>query len=153
VGNAQPRSSNQHALPLRRCFTIGNVQLRNAEPTDAMAGARVHVRSWQAAYRKLVPDARAGLEDAHYTLIPITGAEALGLRLRSAARARLLNLGFRKVLLWVLEGNVRAERFYRRDQWARMERSERTKCGGLKVREVRYRRNLEEITVAGENST
>src|SRR3984885_11964090 len=30
--------------------------LRPAEPEDAMAVARVHVRSWQAAYRALLPD-------------------------------------------------------------------------------------------------
>jgi hypothetical protein len=31
--------------------------LRPAEPADALAVARVHVRSWQAAYRGLLPDA------------------------------------------------------------------------------------------------
>src|ERR1700733_13097606 len=31
--------------------------LRPAEPVDAMAVAGVHVRSWQAAYRGLLPDA------------------------------------------------------------------------------------------------
>jgi GNAT superfamily N-acetyltransferase len=30
--------------------------LRPAEPEDAIAVARVHVRSWQAAYRSLLPD-------------------------------------------------------------------------------------------------
>src|SRR5258708_39343641 len=30
--------------------------LRPAEPADAIAVARVHVRSWQAAYRTLLPD-------------------------------------------------------------------------------------------------
>ena len=30
--------------------------LRTAEPDDAIAVARVHVRSWQAAYRNLMPD-------------------------------------------------------------------------------------------------
>jgi GNAT superfamily N-acetyltransferase len=30
--------------------------LRPAEPSDAMAVARVHVRSWQVAYRNLLPD-------------------------------------------------------------------------------------------------
>jgi len=30
--------------------------LRPAEPEDAIAVARVHVRSWQAAYRTLLPD-------------------------------------------------------------------------------------------------
>ena len=29
--------------------------LRPADPGDAMAVARVHVRSWQAAYRNLLP--------------------------------------------------------------------------------------------------
>src|SRR5215469_4935469 len=32
------------------------MELRRAEPADAIAVARVHVRSWQAAYRKLMPD-------------------------------------------------------------------------------------------------
>ena len=31
--------------------------LRPAEPDDAMEVARVHVRSWQAGYRGLLPDA------------------------------------------------------------------------------------------------
>jgi len=30
--------------------------LRPAEPDDALAVARVHVRAWQAAYRTLLPD-------------------------------------------------------------------------------------------------
>jgi hypothetical protein len=33
------------------------ILLRPAEPDDAIAVARVHVRSWQAAYRSLLPDA------------------------------------------------------------------------------------------------
>jgi GNAT superfamily N-acetyltransferase len=32
------------------------MHLRTAEPEDALAVARVHVRSWQVAYRKLLPD-------------------------------------------------------------------------------------------------
>lgn len=33
-----------------------NMLIRPAEPSDAMDVARVHVRSWQAAYRTLLPD-------------------------------------------------------------------------------------------------
>src|SRR5262245_11073163 len=33
------------------------MQLREAQPSDALAVARVHVRSWQIAYRGLLPDA------------------------------------------------------------------------------------------------
>jgi GNAT superfamily N-acetyltransferase len=32
------------------------IHVRDAEPVDAMAVARVHVRAWQAAYRGLLPD-------------------------------------------------------------------------------------------------
>jgi ribosomal protein S18 acetylase RimI-like enzyme len=41
----------------------------------------------------------------------------LGVALVSAAPARLFELGFRNAVLWVLAGNVRAERFYQIDQW------------------------------------
>ena len=59
------------------------------------------------------------------------------------ARARLFDLGFRKAILWVLEGNVRADRFYRRDQWAPDGAQRTDEVWGLKVNDVRYRRNLE----------
>jgi GNAT superfamily N-acetyltransferase len=36
--------------------TLRQVRLRKARPTDAAAVAAVHVRSWQAGYRGLVPD-------------------------------------------------------------------------------------------------
>src|SRR5580698_5346351 len=141
--------------------------LRLAEPEDAIAVARVHVRSWQAAYRKLLPDDYldqlrpedraqkydfATLDPANPRTIvaadkglingfvstapsrdpdlpghgelcalyvdPVYGGRGVGVALVSAARANLLALGFRNAFLWVLAGNVRAERFYRIDQWS-----------------------------------
>jgi len=182
----------QRDLPLPRCFTIGDVQLRHAEPTDALAVARVHVRSWQAAYRKLMPDeyldqlrpedrankynfgsldplkphtivlTESGVIRGFATTVPAQDlnmpdygelcalyvdpdhwGRGIGVALVSAARARLLDLGFRKAILWVLEGNVRAERFYRRDQWAPDGAQRTDEVWGLKVNDVRYRRNLE----------
>ncbi len=35
---------------------IDGMRIRSAEPSDAMEVANVHVRSWQAAYRGLLPD-------------------------------------------------------------------------------------------------
>src|SRR5260370_30652006 len=35
---------------------LTNMLVRPAEPQDAIAVARVHVRSWQAAYQNLLPD-------------------------------------------------------------------------------------------------
>ena len=138
--------------------------LRDAQPTDAAAVARVHVLAWQTAYRGLLPDAyldslrpedRAkrytfGLTDpnAPQTLVALDGDELVGfatvLRTRDepttgelsalhvlpthwnrrigvaligAARERLLRHGCSTARLWLLEGNARAERFYRRDGW------------------------------------
>src|SRR5215471_14530481 len=133
--------------------------LRLAEPDDAIAVARVHVRSWQAAYRTLLPDEcldglrpeeRAASYDFatrdplkpqtilaveegailgfvttapsrepdlpnHGQLFalhvdPQQWGQGIGVALITAARARLSGLGFQHAVLWVLAGNVRAER-------------------------------------------
>jgi GNAT superfamily N-acetyltransferase len=165
--------------------------LRPAEPDDAMAVARVHVRSWQAAYRKLIPDdyldqlrpedraqkynfgsmdplqpwtivaSEAGVIQGFATTSPAREPEmpdhgevcalyvdpgqwgrGIGIALIAAARARLSNMGFRKAILWVLAGNVRAERFYCRDGWAPDGVCRSDTVWGVKVEEIRYQRAL-----------
>ncbi len=165
--------------------------LRPAEPEDAIAVARVHVRSWQAAYRTLLPDdyldqlrpedraqkydfasldplkprTMVAIEEglirgfattapAHEPDLPDHGelcalyvdpeqwGRGLGMALVSAARVRLFELGFRNALLWVLAGNVRAERFYRIDQWVRDGLRRTDSVWGVTVNEVRYQRGL-----------
>jgi ribosomal protein S18 acetylase RimI-like enzyme len=165
--------------------------LRLAEPEDAMDVARVHVRSWQQAYRGLLPDEyldglRAADRAARYdlanrdvlkpvsivviderqicgfaTIAPARDAElsghgelcalyvdpeywgqGVGCALMAAARAHLVEAGFRKAALWVMAGNARAERFYRIDQWM-PDGSRRTDVvWGVTVEEIRYRREL-----------
>ena len=157
-----------------------------------MAVARVHVRSWQAAYRGLLPDdyldqlrpedrapkytfgnpdpltpwtVVAGEKGSIYGFAttgpardrdltecgelmalyvdPERWGRGIGNALMSAARARLDELGFRNAILWVLEGNVRAERFYRIDGWT-PDGLRRTKpAWGVTVDEVRYQRRLD----------
>jgi GNAT superfamily N-acetyltransferase len=169
------------------------MELRRAEPTDAMAVARVHVRSWQAAYRKLMPDDYldqlrpedrakrydfANL-DSHrpQTIVATESNEILGfattapaqdsimagygelcalyvdpdywgrgigLALVSAARARLFDMEFRRAILWVLVGNVRADRFYQKDRWTPDGVRRTEEIWGLKVNDARYQRNLGE---------
>ena len=158
------------------------MQLRPDEPDDAMAVARVHVRSWQVAYRKLLPDDyldqlrpedRAKTYDfasldplKPRTVVTIeegvilrfchndavarrgsararrSGARVSAWPLLSAARANLFEPGFRNALLWVLAGNVRAERFYRIDQWLPDGRRRTDSVWGVMVNEVRYQRRL-----------
>lgn len=166
--------------------------LRPAEPEDAIAVARVHVRSWQAAYRTLLPDdyldqLRAedraqkydfsnsdplkpqtivAVEDGviygfattapsrepdlpdHgelYALYvdPEQWRRGIGIALMSAARARLAGLGFRSAMLWLLAGNIRAERFYQCDGWACDGKRRTDLVWGITVNEVRFQRRLE----------
>ena len=166
--------------------------LRLAEPADALAVARVHVRSWQTAYRTLLPDdyldqlrpedraqkynfASAdpreprtivavddGLIRGFVTTAPSRDPDmpgygevcalyvdpehwgrGLGAALVSAARTSLLEGGSRNAFLWVMAGNVRGERFYRRDGWAHDGVRRRVPVWGVAVDEVRYQRVLE----------
>jgi GNAT superfamily N-acetyltransferase len=165
--------------------------LRPAEPADALAVARAHVRSWQVAYRTLIPDdyldrlrpedrakkytfgspdplqpwtivaVEAGLIRGFAATAPTCEPErpgygelsalyvdpdqwgrGIGALLVSAARARLFDLGFRNALLWVLAGNLRAERFYRIDRWEPDGLRRAGAVWGVTVDEIRYQRAL-----------
>jgi GNAT superfamily N-acetyltransferase len=156
-----------------------------------MSVARVHVRSWQSAYRGLLPDeyldklrpedraqrydfatrdpqsphtivaAEAGLIRGFATTAPSRDSDlagyaelyalyvdpdywdhGVGKALISAARERLVALGFENALLWVLMGNVRADRFYRKDQWTPDGLQRKDTVWGVTVNEIRYRRKL-----------
>jgi GNAT superfamily N-acetyltransferase len=166
--------------------------LRLAEPEDAIAVARVHVRSWQVAYRTLLPadyldqlrpedraqkydfanlDSRKpqtivaveeGVIHGFATTAPsrdpdLTGhgelyalyvdpeqwGRGIGVALISAARTRLFRIGFRNAVLWVLAGNIRAERFYQIDRWAPDGLRRTDSVWGITVDEIRYQRVLE----------
>lgn len=166
--------------------------VRPAEPDDAIAVARVHVRSWQAAYRALLPDdyldqlrpedraqrynfssldplkprtivaVDAGVIHGFATTAPARELDmpdhgelcalyvdpdhwgrGIGMALVGSARARLLDLGFRHAVVWVLAGNVRAERFYRIDRWAPDGQRRTESVWGVTVDEIRYQRILE----------
>jgi len=68
----------------------------------------------------------------------------IGAALVSAARTRLVELGFRDAILWVLKGNARAERFYALDQWVPDGLLRTQSVWKIVVDEARYRRALRE---------
>ena len=49
--------------------------------------------------------------------VPAAWGRGIGCRLHAAAMARLRALGFERASLWMLAGNQRALRFYRREGW------------------------------------
>jgi ribosomal protein S18 acetylase RimI-like enzyme len=136
--------------------------IRVAEVCDSDKLARVHVATWQAAYRGLVPDSflenftiekrtaafKVALEthseetylleegdlpiailtvgpsrdedlDVHRVgelwgiyIMPAWWRQGVGRRLVREAEQLLMSRGYEKVVLWVLEGNTSARRFY-----------------------------------------
>jgi GNAT superfamily N-acetyltransferase len=74
---------------------------------------------------------------------PERWGRGIGVALISAARGRLSALGFRNATLWVLAGNVRAERFYQVDGWVSDGLRRTDTVWGVTVDEVRYLRSLE----------
>jgi GNAT superfamily N-acetyltransferase len=63
-------------------------------------------------------DGRAGELYAIY-LAPPVWSRGVGTQLHDAAVARLVVHGFDRAILWLLDGNERASRFYRRHGWTR----------------------------------
>ncbi len=74
----------------------------------------------------------------------------LGAKLLDAAVVALHGLGYRRAELWVLEGNRRAQSFYRRHGCYLVEGARReAKIHGVPVTEVAYRRDLSATSTAG----
>ncbi len=158
--------------------------LRPAREEDARAIADIHVRTWQTAYRGLLPDdlldglsverreqvwrdllahgdqdvvvadedggivgfassgpsREAPAEGELYAIYvtPEAWGTGAGRMLLSAAAAALAARGYDSALLWVLEDNARARRFYERAGWLEDGRKLET-LGGVEVAETRYR--------------
>jgi GNAT superfamily N-acetyltransferase len=66
----------------------------------------------------------------------------IGSALVKAARERLLLLGYRQAVLWVLLGNTRAEGFYEHDGWKKDGLQRVATVWGVSVEEIRYSRDL-----------
>ena len=148
------------------------VELREARVGDEAAVADIHVRAWQEAYRRLIPDEfldaldpedrartytfESDDPDAPTTLLAVQTGEdcgeiifgfatycrsrdadapdhgeivalyvdpdryegGVGRLLMAEARRRLWEAGFAEALLWVLDGNDRAVRFYEGEGWS-----------------------------------
>jgi ribosomal protein S18 acetylase RimI-like enzyme len=170
-------------------------EIRPARTADAAQIALVHVRSWQSAYRGLVPQEYldsldpvqrlAGWErilakldpvsdgvlvageanrlqgfvaycpsrddDTDPTdtgevtvlyLLPGAWGQGTGRRLMAAAVDGLTAAGYDHAILWVLDSNARARRFYHAAGWSPDGSAKDEDIGGAAVTELRYRRSL-----------
>jgi GNAT superfamily N-acetyltransferase len=171
------------------------MDVRPARLEDAWQIAVIHVRSWQEAYRGLLPqefldrldpaqrvdswrrdleppgpirsgtlvigsgDALAGFVNFGPTrdedddparvgeiraiyLLSRRWGQGLGRDLMAAALDRLSAAGFEQAILWVLDSNARARRFYEAGGWSADGAVKDDDRPGLVLNEVRYRRPL-----------
>jgi ribosomal protein S18 acetylase RimI-like enzyme len=168
--------------------------LRPAQPADALAIARVHVRAWQHGYAGLLPASylnqlrpqdRAEKYDLSHTdnshphtivatdsnpgdqilgfattrpsqesdlpnygeltalyVDPDSWGRGIGVALVSAARAHLVSLGLKHAYLFTLVDNLRAQHFYKSDQWTPDGLTRTDTVWGAAVHVLRFQRNL-----------
>jgi RimJ/RimL family protein N-acetyltransferase len=89
------------------------------------------------------PDVDSGVGEvsAIYLLPPVWG-QGFGRELMAAALRQLAESGLRSAILWVLETNDRARRFYEAGGWRRDGTKRTERIEGARVDEVRYRREV-----------
>lgn len=159
--------------------------IRLAEVADAPILAEMHVRSWQAAYRHILPAEfldsldvaqravfwKESLGEGAQVLVAVDDqvigfchagessdqgwgeiysiyvdpdhwGRGVGGELLAAGQKRLETFGFNEALLWVLEDNQSARRFYEAKGWELSKRFQILEIGGTPVTEVRYEIDL-----------
>jgi len=77
-------------------------------------------------------------------VLPERWGSGLGHLLLTAGEATIRSQGFDRALLWVLERNERARRFYERYGWVQGRPIRVEEIGGVQVTEVRYEKDLRE---------
>ena len=75
-------------------------------------------------------------------VLPTHWATGVGRALIQAGEDRLRELGHREAVLWVLEDNPRARRFYERAGWTRDGTKRPIEVFGVSVPEIRYVKTL-----------
>jgi len=81
-----------------------------------------------------------------YVLADAWGS-GVGTALMAAGVEALREAGYREVILWVLEDNPRARRFYEREGWALDGSRKEDEFLGVKVTEVRYRKAVSDTAL------
>lgn len=75
-------------------------------------------------------------------VLPAMWRHGVGSKLMAVATERLADRGHTRAVLWVVEGNSRARRFYERLGWAADGASKVEWFGGAPIRELRYASSL-----------
>jgi GNAT superfamily N-acetyltransferase len=93
-----------------------------------------------AAFASVGPSRDPDADGELYAIyaLPVTWGSGAASELMAAALAALRELRYRTAILWVLEENPRARRFYEREGWVCDGTRKEETCLGSEVAEVRY---------------
>jgi GNAT superfamily N-acetyltransferase len=131
-----------HALP--------NDRLMALSPEDRVEMHRRHppivaeVDSKVVGFVSVGPSRDEGTDGELYAIYvhPNHWGTGVGRALIEAGEERLRELGHREALLWVLDDNPRARRFYEIAGWSTDETAREIEIFGFEIREVRYTKKL-----------
>ena len=121
--------------------------LRDTKPpagTSVLIDDRHGVMGFVSVSPSLDPDTDpliVGQVSALY-LLPAHWRKGAGTVLMNAGLRRLADAGFRQAILWVLESNVRARRFYEACGWRSDDSVKTDDSLGFPLVEIRYRRMI-----------
>lgn len=122
-------------------YTFGGTDPREPMTTVAVDAAGT-IRGFATTCAARDEDVPGYGELAAIHVDPDCWGHGVGVALLASARAFLLDSGFKRALLWVLIGNVRAERFYAKDGWTPDGTQRTDTVWGIQVKDQRYRRVL-----------
>jgi ribosomal protein S18 acetylase RimI-like enzyme len=116
--------------------------IRPATPDDAEAVARVHgeIVGFVSVGRGTDPDTDGELYAIY--VLPAYWGSGVGRALMQAGEERLRELGHQHAILWVLEDNPRARRFYEAAGWTLDGTRRPIEIFGQPVPEMRYEKSL-----------
>lgn len=122
-------------------YTFGGTDPRQPMTTVAVDDAGT-IRGFVTTCAARDDDVPGHGELAAIHVDPDCWGRGVGQALLAAARAHLVHSGFPRAVLWVLVGNVRAERIYAKDGWAPDGSRRKDVVWGIQVEDQRYRRVL-----------
>jgi GNAT superfamily N-acetyltransferase len=88
-----------------------SLRIRPAEPEDAADVARIYIDSWNAGFGHLM--------EVRPVVDPGAWCSGVGRALMTTAIDALAAAGYRRAILWTVDGYERGHRFYESQGWVR----------------------------------
>jgi len=124
--------------------SLGNIARHSADPMGQSAGGIINekILGFATTRPSQEPDLPHHGELTALYVDPDSWGRGIGVALVSAARAHLVSLSLRHAYLFTLVDNLRAQHFYKSDQWTPDGLTRTDTVWGAAVHVLRFQRNL-----------